>query len=157
MKLSNGVKLENNRFYTSYNFRVQCPLGEVFVFVIEDDNQPKWIDIFIGKAGSEASANAQTLAGLSSELLQQFNGFNRLMLYLCDVSTDKMRITSSKKKCRSLPEALYIALDEYRNMKTSKTTNKVELKLKRISRPAKMLPYDRTRRSNQANSLQHPR
>jgi hypothetical protein len=132
--------LDEGVLYTAYSYKIPSPVGTVFVFVTEVDGEPKFVQLYIGKSGSEVNANAYALQSLSNELLKEFNGFNRLMLHLCDISTDKVSLNIvTNKKVRSLPEALYVALSMYRE-KRYPTVSKRRL-------PS--INHDRQRRRNQ--------
>jgi hypothetical protein len=115
---NNRPTLDEGTLYTSYSYKIPSPIGTVFVFVTEVNNEPRFVQLYVGKSGGEVQANAYALQSLSNELLKEFNGFNRLMLHLCDISTDKVTIDFARHiKVRSLPEALYVALCMYRTMK----------------------------------------
>lgn len=136
---SNKHPLDEGTLYTSYSYKIPSPVGTVFVFVTEVDEEPKFIQLYIGKSGSEVNANAYALQSLSNELLKEFNGFNRLMLHMCDISTDKSVVDlNNHSKVRSLPEALYVALSMYRAMRYPTIAN---YRLPKIN-------HDRQRRRN---------
>lgn len=136
--------LDEGVLYTAYSYKIPCPVGTVFVFVTEVNHEPKFVQLFIGKSGSEVNANAYALQSLSNELLKEFNGFNRLMLHLCDISTDKATFDfEHNKNVRSLPEALYVALSMYRSMRYPMSNNR---RLAKIN-------YDRQRRRSKNPSV----
>jgi hypothetical protein len=136
---NNNHPLDEGVLYTSYSYKIPCPVGTVFVFVTEVNNKPSFIQLYIGKSGSEVNANAYALQSLSNELLKEFNGFNRLMLHLCDISTSNSTFDFVHNvNVRSLPEALYVALSKYRAKKYPVISNR---KLPKIN-------YDRQRRRN---------
>jgi hypothetical protein len=126
--LKNKHVLNEGALYTAYSYKIPAPVGTVFIFVTEVNHEPKFVQLFIGKSGSEVSANAYALQSLANEILKEFNGFNRLMLHLCDISTDKVTVNFERhNKVRSLPEAMYVALSIYRSMRYPMTSNNKRL------------------------------
>jgi hypothetical protein len=126
--LKNKHVLNEGVLYTAYSYKIPAPVGTVFIFVTEVNHEPKFVQLFIGKSGSEVSANAYALQSLANEILKEFNGFNRLMLHLCDISTDKVTVNFERhNKVRSLPEAMYVALSIYRSMRYPMTSNNKRL------------------------------
>lgn len=140
----NKHTLDEGVLYTSYSYKIPSPVGTVFVFVTEVNNEPSFVQLYIGKSGSEVNANAYALQSLSNELLKEFNGFNRLMLHLCDITTDKVIYDFvNHRRVRSLPEALYAALSMYRAMRYPVVSNR---RLPKIN-------HDRQRRRNKGTEM----
>lgn len=127
--------LEKNEFYNSYRIKVKSPAAPLYIVVTEDaDGNPTMIQSFGTKAGSELAANIFSLASLATEILQQRNGFIRLMERLSNTTTDKSVLSANGITCKSAPDALYIALNIYRNIKH----DEIKSKLGRKYHPPKM-------------------
>lgn len=113
-----GSMLEKNEFYNSYRIKVRSPAASIYIVITEDaNNRPIMIQSFGSKAGNELAANIFSLASLATEILQSENGFIKLMERLSNTTTDKSVLNDNGIICRSAPDALYIALNIYRNIK----------------------------------------
>ena len=86
-----------------------------------EDETGKPIRLFVhgSKNGSEIAAYASAISELSTEILQQEDGFNKLLKNLSNHLGDK-KISNGHLKCSSGPEGVWLALNEYSKVKYQK-------------------------------------
>lgn len=114
LKIDGGSK----SIFKSVNYRVVTPTGQMFVNILEDDNDKICgLEITIGKAGSDLKAWTHSFARLLTLSLDMGATLEQLIAELSSQTSDKSRTTDGGVKIRSGVEGVYRALMLYRNDK----------------------------------------
>jgi ribonucleoside-diphosphate reductase alpha chain len=94
-------------------YRVETPLGTMFVNITEDDkNQPFEVFITLGKAGGSAMADAEAVGRLISLALRSGIPLSEIHKQLRGISSDRA-VGLGPNKVLSVPDAIGIALERW--------------------------------------------
>lgn len=103
--------------FPTITFQIPSPDGTAYIQILEYPDKPGEIYRIIfqlGKAASPVNAWADALARMVSAALNNGVSINSILDELSEITTDKS-VRHGTMFCRSGPEALYIALLQYRN------------------------------------------
>ena len=105
------------RMWDNITYRLTTPDGKAIISIAEDKNGDIiHISFAIGKAGSSTNAYCYALAQVTTELIKSTSLTNALSL-LSGISSDRIVRFQNGITCRSGVEALYYALQDWRNSK----------------------------------------
>lgn len=109
--------------YPSYTIRTKTPAGTMFVTIMEENHKPTKIFIHIGKAGSELSAWAESVARLIDLYLGQGGDIFNVILELSNQSSNRFVLDGDNmsKQVHSGPDGLAFSIMKYLNEKKNET------------------------------------
>lgn len=128
-------EIEITGIYTSINIKVESGEG-VFFFAFDEDDKGRLIRILSwgGKAGSAQSAWLDCLTRIiSSQLEKGVITIEELKIHLSLTRSDRTRINKDGVVCSSGPEALFIALLKYTNIKHREFTKNLPILRKGVA------------------------
>lgn len=99
--------------FNNYNFYIPSPDGKATITISEyEDGSIYRIDMNIGKSGASVAAWCNALSRMTTFALKNFS-LEQVIKELEDISSDRF-IYSNGMAIRSGPEALYVALTQYK-------------------------------------------
>lgn len=101
----------------SYTIRVNTPSSTIYVNVVEEAGRISDVVINAGKTGTEVFACCSAVAALISCIVKQERGLEKVLEAISNITADKSRGNSDNVQCRSIPEGIYYALIQYRDIK----------------------------------------
>ena len=105
------------RMWDNITYHLTTPDGKATVSIAEDkQGEIVHISFTIGKAGSSTNAYCYALAEVTTELIRT-QGLSHVLSLLSGISSDRIVRFSNGIVCRSGVEALYYALQDWRNSK----------------------------------------
>ncbi len=109
-------ELIKDKSYPSTVIQLATPVGQANVIIVEgEDGEVLHVDMLIGKAGSDVAAFCNALSKMATFAIQGM-GLDAVIAELSDIATDRVTIVNGVT-CRSGPEAMAIALRQYRSLK----------------------------------------
>jgi len=116
--------------WDNVTIKLRCPEGTAFIEIAEEyPGKINRISITIGKAGSSVNAQAYAIAELTTELFNLGKSINDVIAKLTGITSDRVVRAESGVDVRSIPEALILALHQYRS--TVPTTRVSRFRIKR--------------------------
>jgi hypothetical protein len=109
-------------FFDSISFRIKSPEGSFTIFFDEDRKTKRLVRIsaFAGKTGSQQAAWLDAFCRIMSRQLERgFLSLEDIETELSSIRTDKSLMNVNGLECTSGPEAIFIAIQKYKNEKFS--------------------------------------